>query len=148
MIHTDIGWNTQAIVMGVGRDGIDPATAAILVREFESCSECGAEIDPAAGDALREDRDAIWENDARYKSNAHECDNCGSELRIFVEEKAVAVISEDQLPDNADENQTLHFVPVENNDSYLQINDFHLKVSQATPRQSNSIQSDPTPVDN
>lgn len=146
MIHTDTGWNTQAIAMGVGRDGIDPATAAILVREFESCPECGAELDPDAGDALREDRDVIWENDARYKSNAHECENCGSELRMFVEEKAIGVVREEQLPDNAGENQTLHFVPVERDDSYLQINTFHLNVSQATPRQSGSIRS-PTPAD-
>ncbi|QLH82378.1 hypothetical protein [Halosimplex pelagicum] len=146
MIHTDTGWNTQAIALGVGRDGIDPATAAILVREFESCPECGAGIDPDAGDALREDRDAIWENDARYKSNAQECENCGSQLRIFVEEKAISVVREEQLPDNASENETLHFVPVEGDDSYLQINTFHLNVSQATPRQSDSSSS-PTPAD-
>lgn len=138
MIHTDTGWNTQALSMSVGREGIDPATAAILVREFESCSDCGSDIDPVAGEALREDRDVVWENDSRYKSDAHQCDSCGTELRIFVEEKALGVISSDQLPEDADEMETLQFVPIDDRDAYLQVNTFHLNVSEATPRHSNA----------
>lgn len=148
MIQTDTGWNTQAMAMSVDGDGIDSATAAILIREFESCSECGADIDPDAGAALREDRGVIWENDARYKSEAHRCDNCESELRIFVEEKAFGVISHGQFPDNADENQTLHFVPVEGRDTYLQVNTFHLNVSEETSRRSRSEQTRPAPAEN
>lgn len=138
MMHTDTGWNTQALAMSVSRDGINPATAAILVREFESCPDCSSDIDPVAGDALREDRDVVWENDARHKTEAHRCDACGSELRIFVEEKALGLISSEQLPENADETETLRFVPVDGRDAYLQVNTFHLNVSEATPRTSNT----------
>jgi len=138
MIHTGTGWNTQALSMSVGRDGIYPATAAILVRGFESCSNCSSDIDPDPGNAHQEDNDVLWENDARYKSQAHYCDVCETELRIFVEEKVLGIISSEQLPENADETETLQFVPIDGREAYLQVNTFHLKVSEATPRQSNT----------
>ncbi len=148
MIHEEIGWNTQAMAMMMknGRDVIDPATAAIIVREFESCPVCGNNIDPEASDGLREDRDVIWENSNRHESNAHSCHHCDSELRIFVEEKAFGIIPGSRLPESAENNETLHFVPIDGRDSYLQVNTFQMSVSEVKSDNSSSDESGSIPA--
>jgi hypothetical protein len=129
----EIGWNTSAMAMPNYHEGISPPTASILVREFGQCPECDADIDPDVTDALYEDRDVIWRNGRR--SSTHRCADCEADLRMFVEEKAFAVIGEGQLPDNAAERDDLYFVGVEGQGSYLLINPFHIRLSKAAPRQ-------------
>ncbi len=112
-------------------DGISPATASILVREFGTCSECESDLDPDVKDALYEDRDVIWDNGIHHRCSAHTCENCGAELEVFVEEKAFGVIGESQLPDNAEEMDDIYFVPVEGVPNYLVINTHQIMISKS-----------------
>jgi hypothetical protein len=111
------------------RDGIDPATAAIIVREFESCPECTGEIDPKASEGLREDRDVIWKRG--HNSSPHTCRHCGAELRIFVEEKAFGLVRDSEVSENAEESDILHFIPVDGETRHLRVNTFQMNVSKA-----------------
>lgn len=138
VLKTDIGWNTRAMAMPSPEEGIAPSTASVLVTEFGECSECCSGIDPDVKDALHEDRDVIWRNDRSYKSDAHACSDCETELRIFVEEKAFGVIGESQLPDDADDYDDVYFIPVEDVNNYLVVNTFHIKVSEASSREPRS----------
>lgn len=130
----DIGWNTRAMAMPDYVDGIAPSTASPIVREFGECPECGADVDPDVKDAKHEDRDVLWENDSRYKSNPHVCPECETEVRIFVEEKAFGVIGKSQLPADAAEREDIYFIPVEDSNNYLVVNTHQFCLSKATPR--------------
>lgn len=147
MIHERIGWNTHAMALSMRgpRNGIDPATAAIIVREFKSCPECGGDINPTASDGLREDRDVIWEREAQ-NSTCHTCSHCDTKLRIFVEEKAFGIISDSQVPENAEDSTTLHFIPIEGADAHLRVNTFQMNVSKEPPNTPPSEERDPTPA--
>jgi len=72
------------------------ATASCLLREFATCPDCGAGIDPDVADGVQSDRDVVWTSEhtncdrrqAIDRSNAHVCQTCQTPLRLFVEEKA------------------------------------------------------------
>lgn len=138
MLHRNIDWNTEAMILSMRgpQDGIDPATAAIIVEEFESCPECGSNISPTASDGLREDRDVIWERS--LDSTPHTCRHCGAELRIFVEEKAFGIVSDSELPENAEGSETLHYIPTDDDTAYLRVNTFQMNVSKIPPETSST----------
>lgn len=116
-------------------DGISPSKATNVVREFGKCPQCGESLDPDVTDALYQDRDVLWENDPEYKSSAHTCRHCNSEVRIFVEEKALGTIGADRLPENAETAENIYFIPVEGSDTYLVVNPFQVKIQEATSRE-------------
>lgn len=139
ILDTDeVGWNTRAMAMPSYVDGIAPSTASNVVREFGSCPECEADVDPDVADAIHEDRDVLWENDRRHKSNPYECPECGAEVRIFVEEKAFGSIGESQLPSDAEERDDIYFIPVEDSSNFLVVNTHQFWLSEATARNPHS----------
>lgn len=77
-------------------DDLTIATATTLVNEFCDCPECGESLSVDTADGVQSDRDVIWTDEETAspirrqidRSNAHECDLCGTRLRILVEEKA------------------------------------------------------------
>jgi len=102
------------------RDGIQPSTASIIVSEFVSCPECYHDIETNVIDAVYEDRDVLWDDDL-FRSSSHTCEKCGTDLRIFVEEKAYGVIGESQLPDYAETSTEVHFIEC-GVESYIVVN--------------------------
>jgi hypothetical protein len=134
VIQKEIGWNTRAMAMRGPRDGIEPSTASCVLREFAECPECGSGIDPDVTDGLYEDRDVIWTNNRGRKSAAHSCENCGTELRMFVEEKAFGRIGPSQLPENAAEWKEVIFIPIEDSANYLVVNTNQFWVTPERPQ--------------
>ncbi|MWG33780.1 hypothetical protein [Halomarina oriensis] len=125
--HDDVEWNTRAMARSRPTEGIEPSTASIIVRQFATCPECDADIDPDVTDAIVEDRDVFWRREGR-RTAPHECDGCASALSIFVEEKAFGVISARQLPDWASDSETVVFIEVAGQDAYLVVNTYHIAV--------------------
>jgi len=77
-------------------DELTASQAACLVREFGECSECGSDIDPDVTNAVAIDRDVEWTGRTSDtlgrtpcdRSDTHTCEQCGTDLEIFVEEGA------------------------------------------------------------
>ena len=87
--HSDVSFIPSRFFPQLG-DELTPATACSLVREFGECPTCGNDIDPDVKDAVKEDRDVLWHDNAvqPYRSSAHVCSECDERLEIFVEEGA------------------------------------------------------------
>ena len=120
------------------RDGIEPSTASCVLREFGECPECGSNVDPDVTDGLYEDRDVIWTNNRGRNSSAHSCEDCGTELRMFVEEKAFGRIGPSQLPGNAEEWEEVIFIPIEDSANYLVVNTNQMWITPEHPQPSPS----------
>lgn len=126
----EVGFVPDRMASPIGtREGIAPNIASNIVREFGSCPGCSGDLDPDVTDAVYSDRDVLWDDDYR-NSEYHTCESCGSELRIFVEEKAFGMLSESQLPSGADEFETVYYVPCENSSTWLVINMNQISISE------------------
>lgn len=126
---SDVSFSAKRMAMPSPSDGIVPSTASVLIREFESCPNCDADLDPDVTDAKAEDRDVVWA-DRVFGSSYHTCDDCGAKLKILAEEKAFGVIGENQIPDDYDED-VLYFVKVPDSNSVLMVNTFQLMIHVA-----------------
>lgn len=122
----DVSFSPKRMARPSPIDGIALPTASIIIREFESCPECGNDLDPDVTEATREDRDVVWK-DRGHHASPHTCESCGATLGILAEEKAFGVINESQIPDDYDED-VLTFVHVPDSNAVLMVNSFQLMI--------------------
>jgi len=124
------------------RDGIEPNQAVHVVRTVGTCPECHSSLSEiSVSGAVYTDRDVIWSDEKdggkSYtdekgvqrvtrpseidRASAYECLECGTHLRIFVEEKALGRLSKDSehFPDDL-EASGLVYIPYEG--GYVRIN--------------------------
>lgn len=114
----DVSFVPDRLLKMSSRDGVEPNQAVHVVRSVGECPECGSSLpDVDVKDGKYVDRDVEWTDDWEYPSDlhgsaAHECSNCGTRLRIMVEEKALGRLSKgsEYLPDDL-EGSEMTFVP-------------------------------------